>query len=62
MEKVKPERPIEIIIRRKCLKVDRAIILFKPNSNFAPRPAIMNIVNPETDNKITCTCGVAEKK
>ena len=42
----------------KCLKVDRAIILFEPNSKFAPRPAIMNIVNPETNNKITCTwCG-----
>ena len=35
----------------KCLKVDRAIILFETNSKFAPRPA-MNIVNPETNNKI----------
>jgi hypothetical protein len=30
---------------------DKAMILFKPNSKFAPRPAT-NIVNPETNNKI----------
>ena len=54
MEKSQPERQIEvvIIIRRNCLEVDKAIILFKTNSKFATRPAI-NIVNPETNNKIT---------
>jgi hypothetical protein len=52
-KKVKPERPIEIgiIIRPNCLKVDKAIILLKSNSKFTPRSAI-NIVNPETNNKI----------
>jgi len=34
------------------LKVDKAIILLKSNSKLAPSPAI-NIVNPETNNKIT---------
>jgi len=53
-KKAKPERLTEVvvIIRRNCLKVDKAIILFKPNSKFAPRPAI-NIVNTESNNKIT---------
>jgi len=53
-KKNRPERPIEIviIIRPNCSKVDKAIILFKSNSKFAPRPAI-NIVNPETNNKTT---------
>jgi len=41
-----------MIIEQNCLKVDKAIILFKSNSKFAPRPAI-NMVNPETNNKIT---------
>jgi hypothetical protein len=52
MKKTNPERPIEIviIIRPNCLKVDKAIILFKSHSKLAPRPAI-NIVNPETNNK-----------
>jgi len=40
-----------IIIRPNCLKVERAIILFKSNSKLAPSPAI-NIVKPETNNKI----------
>jgi hypothetical protein len=48
----KPERPIEIVIRPNCLKVDKAIILLKSNSKLAPSPAI-NMVNPETNNKIT---------
>ena len=40
-----------VIIRRpNCLKVDKAITLFKSNSKSAPRPAI-NIVKPETNNK-----------
>ena len=54
MKKAKPEKPIEIviIIRPNCLKVDREIILLKLNSKLAPSPAI-NIVNPETNNKIT---------
>jgi len=52
MKKAEPERPIEIVTRLNCLKVDKAKILFKPNPKFAPRPAI-NIVNPETINKIT---------
>jgi hypothetical protein len=52
MKNAKPERPIEIfmIIRPNCLKVDKAIILFKSNSEFAPRPSI-NIVDPENNNK-----------
>ena len=52
-KKAKLERPIEIviIIRPKCLKVDKVTILLKSNSKFAPRPAI-NIVNSETKNKI----------
>ena len=52
-KKAKPERPIEIvvIIGSNCLKVDKAIILFKSNSKFAPRSGL-NIVNPETNNKI----------
>jgi hypothetical protein len=32
--------------------VDKAITLLKSNSKLAPRPAI-NVVNPETNNKIT---------
>jgi len=54
MKKAKPERPIEIviIIRPNCLKVDKSIILLKSNSKLAPSPA-MNMVNPETNNKIT---------
>ena len=53
-KKAQLERPIEIVITvsPNCLKVDKAIILFKSNSKLAPRPAI-NIVNPETNNKIT---------
>jgi len=52
-KKAKLERRIEmfIIIRPNCLKVDKAIILFKSNLKLAPRPAI-NMVNPETNNKI----------
>ena len=52
-KKAKLEIPIEIIIiiRTNCSKVDKAIILFKSNSKLAPRPTI-NIVNPETNNKI----------
>ena len=41
-----------IIIRPNCLKVGKAINLFKSNSKFAPSPAI-NIGNPETNNKST---------
>jgi hypothetical protein len=54
MKKTKPERPIEIvvIIRPNCLKIDKAIIILKSNSKLAPNPAI-NIVDPETNNKIT---------
>jgi len=50
----KQERPIEIviIIKPSCLKVDKAIILFKPNSKFAPWHAI-NIVKLEINNKAT---------
>jgi hypothetical protein len=55
MKKAKLERPTEIlvviIIRPNCLKVDKAIIFLKSYSKFAPRPAI-NMVNPETNNKI----------
>ena len=40
-----------IIIRPNCLRADKAIILLKSNSKLAPRPAI-NIVKPETNNKI----------
>ena len=37
-KKTKPKRPIEIviIIRRNCLKVDKAVTFFKSNSKFAP--------------------------
>jgi hypothetical protein len=47
------KKPIEIviIIRPNCLKVDKAIIFFKSHTKVGPRPAI-NIVNPETNNKI----------
>jgi len=47
------KQPIEIviIIRSKCLKVGKAIILLESYSKFTPRPAI-NIVNPD-NNKIT---------
>jgi len=41
-----------IIIRSNCLKVVKAMNLLKSNSKLAPCPAI-NIVNPETNNKIT---------
>jgi hypothetical protein len=53
LKKAKPESPIEIviIIRPNCLKVDKAMIFFKSNSKFVPRPAI-NIANLETNNKI----------
>jgi hypothetical protein len=53
-KKDKPESPIEIviIIKPNCLKVDKAIILFKSNSKLAPRPAI-NIVKPGASNKAT---------
>jgi len=52
-KKAKLERPIQIVItiRPNCLEVDKAIILPKSNSKLAPSPAI-NIVSPETNNKI----------
>jgi hypothetical protein len=52
MKKARPGRPIVIVIRPNWLKVQSAIIFFKSNSKFVPKPAI-NIVSPETNNKIT---------
>ena len=54
MKNARLERPIEIviIIRPSCLKVDKEIIFFKSYLKFAPIPA-RNLVNPETNSKIT---------
>jgi len=54
VKKAKLERPIEIviIIRPSSLNVYKEIIFFESYSKFAPIPAI-NLVNAETNNKIT---------
>jgi hypothetical protein len=50
-EKKSPARKsYRIILNPNCLKMDKAIILFKSYSKLAPRPSI-NIVKPEINKK-----------